>query len=328
MAKPNKETLLDWYRQMVLIREFEETCQKLYEEKRITGVYLHLYSGHEAIGVGCMGTMEYGKDHIITAYRDHGVALGMGMDPKPVMAEMMGKRTGSSGGKGGSMHLADPSLNFWGGYAIVGGHLPLAAGIAFEAQYNNTGAAVISFVGDGATNNGYYHEALNMAGLWQLPVVWVIENNGYGMGTETDRAAGNPELHRRSDVYGVKDFGRVNGQDVLEVYDRVSAAMDHARSGKGSALIEAITYRYRGHGVSDKQYDTRLKAELEEWKATKDPIQIFRGKLLEQYKTVNAKDLDKIYEEQRQIVAEAVAFAEDSPFPTTMEDLYANVYVD
>lgn len=328
MAKPNKEMLLDWYRQMVLIREFEEMCQQLYTEKRITGVYLHLYSGHEAVGVGAIANMEIGKDHVITAYRDHGIALGVGIDPNPLMAEMMGRRDGVSGGKGGSMHLASREHNFWGGYAIVGGHLPLAAGIALEAKYNDTGAVVISFVGDGATNNGYFHEALNMAGLWDLPVVWLIENNGYGMGTETDRAAGNPALHIRAEGYDVEDFGRIDGQNVVEVYDVLNKAVEHARSGKGSALVEAITYRYRGHGVSDKQYNTRLANELEEWKENKDPITILGKHLLEQYKTVDQKQLDAIREEQKQLVAESVEFAENSPFPDTLEELYANVYVE
>lgn len=328
MAKPNKETLLEWYRQMVLIREFEEMCQQLYNEKRITGVYLHLYSGHEAVGVGAMANMVIGKDHVITAYRDHGTALGVGVDPKPIMAEMMGRRDGVSGGKGGSMHLVAPEKNFWGGYAIVGGHLPLAAGLAFEAQYNETGAVVLSFVGDGATNNGYYHESLNIAGLWDLPVVWLIENNGYGMGTETERAAGNVDLFRRSEVYGVENFGRVDGQDVVAVHETLSKAFEHARSGKGSALVEAITYRYRGHGVSDKQYDTRLLKELEEWMENKDPIKILGDRLVAEYKTVGQDYLDAIRAEQIKIVQESVEFAENSPFPDTEEELFANVYVD
>jgi len=328
MAKPNKDTLLDWYWQMVFIREFEETCQQLYNEKRITGVYLHLYSGHEAVGVGAIANMEMGKDHVITAYRDHGIALALGIDPNPVMAEMMGKRDGVSGGKGGSMHLASRDHNFWGGYAIVGGHLPLAAGIALEAQYNETGAVVLSFVGDGATNNGYFHESLNMAGIWDLPVVWLIENNGYGMGTETERAAGNPMLHERALSYGIEDFGRVDGQDVMAVYETLSKAFEHVRDGKGSALVEAITYRYRGHGVSDKQYNTRLEDELEEWKQTKDPITIFRNQLLDQYKSISASDLDEYHEKAKAVVAESVEFAENSPFPDTVEELLANVYVE
>lgn len=327
MAKPNKETLLDWYRQMTLIREFEETCHQLYFDKRITGVYLHLYSGHEAVAVGAMAHMEIGKDHIITAYRDHAQALILGIDPNILMAEMMGKKTGISGGKGGSMHLASKEHNFWGGYAIVGGHLPLASGIALAAQYNDTGATVLSFVGDGATNNGYFHEALNFAGLWELPVIWLIENNGYGMGTEIERAAGNPVLHERAVGYGIKDFGRVDGQDVLAVYETLAEAYEHCRNG-GSALVEAITYRYRGHGVSDKQYDSRLADELEEWKENKDPIEIFRKHLLSKYKSVDESDLNEIEQENKAIVEESVKFAEDSEFPTTLDELYANVYVE
>jgi pyruvate dehydrogenase E1 component alpha subunit len=330
MAKPNKDTLLDWYRQMVLIREFEETCQQLYSEKRITGVYLHLYSGHEAVGMGAAASIEIGKDHLITAYRDHAHALLVGMDPGAVMAEMMGKRTGSSGGKGGSMHIAAPDKHFWGGYAIVGGHLPLAAGIAFADQYRGSDAVCISFIGDGATNNGYFHESLNLAGLWDLPVIWLIENNGYGMGTEIDRSAGNPILHERAIGYGVKDFGRVDGQDVLAMYDTMCEAVEYCRSGKGSALVEAITYRYRGHGVSDKQYNSRedMAAELKQWQDEKDPLKILRDKILKQYKSVEAADLEKYHEEARKIVADAVKFAEESPFPDTLEELYANVYVE
>ncbi|MEM9952085.1 MAG: thiamine pyrophosphate-dependent enzyme [Chloroflexota bacterium] len=327
MAKPTKEMLLDWYRQMTLIREFEETSHQLYFDKRITGVYMHLYSGHEAVAVGAMAHMEIGKDHIITAYRDHAQALIAGVDPNRIMAEMFGKKTGVSGGKGGSMHLASAAHNFWGGYAIVGGHLPLAAGIALEAQYNNTGAVVLSHVGDGATNNGYFHEALNFAGLWDLPVIWLIENNGYGMGTETERAAGNPLLHERAIGYDVKDFGRVDGQDVFKMYDVMGEAFEHCRNG-GSALVEAITYRYRGHGVSDKQYDSRLAQELQDWKENKDPINILKKHLLEEYKTVNESDLQAIVDESRRIVDESVEYAENSPFPTTLEDLYSNVYTD
>lgn len=327
MARLNRETLVDWYRQMVLTREFEETCYQLYTEKRITGVYLHLYSGQEALGTGAIANMEIGKDHIITAYRDHGIALCLGMDPKNIMAEMMGRVDGSSGGKGGSMHLASRKHNFWGGYAIVGGHLPLAAGIALEAQYNETGAFVISFVGDGASNNGYFHESLNLAGVWDLPVIWIIVNNGFGMGTATDRAAGNVNLHERAIGYGIKDMGRVDGQDILAVYEKVNEAAQHVWSGKGSVLIEAITYRYRGHGVSDKQYDSAFAEELAEWKENKDPIVLFRRHLEDKYKDISG-ELDDIVAEQKRIVEEAVEFAENSPFPDTEEQLYANVYVE
>lgn len=241
------------------------------------------------------------------------------------MAEMMGRRDGVSGGKGGSMHLASREHNFWGGYAIVGGHLPLAAGIALAAQYNETDAVVISFIGDGATNNGYFHESLNLSGVWKLPVVWIIENNLYGMGTEIYRAAGNPVLHQRARGYGVRDMERVDGQNILAVHAAVQEAVDHARK-EGPVLIEAMTYRYHGHGVSDKQYDTRLADELAQWKAEKDPITLFRSKLTGRYKNIE-RDLDDIEAEVKKEVAASVEFAENSPLPDTLEELMSNVYV-
>jgi pyruvate dehydrogenase E1 component alpha subunit len=325
MDRPNKETLLDWYRQMTLIREFEETCQRLYNEKRITGVYLHLYSGHEAVGVGAVSAMQ-ARDHVITAYRDHGIALARGMDPKPVMAEMMGRRDGVSAGKGGSMHLADRSLNYWGGYAIVGGHLPLASGIALEAKYNETGAAVLCFVGDGATNNGYFHEAVNIAAVWELPIVWLIENNLYGMGTEVERSSGNPILHERAQGYGIKDMERIDGQNVQEVHDTIAQALEYARQS-GPVLLEAMTYRYRGHGVSDKQYNSRLSDELERWKDEKDPITLFRRALDERYQDITG-ELDKLDGAAADMVAQAVEYAENSPLPDTLDELMANIYVE
>lgn len=327
MNKPTKETLLDWYQQMTLIREFEETCQQLYSEKRITGVYLHLYSGHEAVGVGAIAAMQE-RDHVITAYRDHGIALARGMHPNPVMAEMMGRRAGVSAGKGGSMHLASRELNYWGGYAIVGGHLPLATGIALEAKYNDTGAAVICFVGDGATNNGYFHEAVNMAAVWELPVVWLVENNLYGMGTEVERSTGNPIIHERAIAYGIKDMQRVDGQDVEAMHEVMTQAMEYARH-TGPVLLEAMTYRYRGHGVSDKQYDTRLSDELDEWKQEKDPITLFRNKLCQRFESEGIEaELDQLDQQAKAKVAASVEFAEASPLPDTYEELMANIYVE
>ncbi len=326
MGSPTKAMLLDWYRQMVLIREFEETCHRLYEEKRITGVYLHLYSGHEASGVGSMAALRK-SDHVITAYRDHGIALILGMDPKAVMAEMMGKKTGSSGGKGGSMHLASKDHNFWGGYAIVGGHLPLAAGIALEARYHGKDDVTMTYVGDGATNNGYFHESLNMSAIWDLPVVWIIENNGYAMGTEVDRASGQVELHRKAEAYGIKSFGRVDAQNALEVYAVASTAVEYARA-HGPVVIEHVTYRYRGHGVSDKQYDARedMSAELKEWMATREPIKILRDCIESQYGDVG-EVLAQHEADAVQIVADSVTFAEASELPSTYEDLMRNTYV-
>jgi pyruvate dehydrogenase E1 component alpha subunit len=324
MAKPNKQQLLDWYRQMVLIRDFEETCYDLYTQKRITGVYMHLYSGQEAIGVGALNALRP-DDHVITAYRDHGTALLRGLDPNLIMAEMMGKRNGVSGGKGGSMHLASREHNFWGGYAIVGGHLPLAAGIALESRYNDKDTVTLSFIGDGATNNGYFHESLNISAIWDLPVIWIIENNFYGMGTPVEDSTGQPELWKRGESYGMKTLGRIDGQNVLEVYETVQEAVAYARE-HGPVLIEAITYRYRGHGVSDRQYNERLSDELEEWKANKDPITILCQHIKANYKNVDS-DLEQIETEARKIVDESVVFAEQSPDPT-YDDLINNVYVE
>jgi len=323
MATPNKDTLLDWYYQMVLIRHFEDTCQHLYEEKRITGVYLHLYSGHEAVGVGAVANLR-DDDHVITAYRDHGIALARGLDPNPVMAEMMGKKSGVSGGKGGSMHLASRQHNFWGGYAIVGGHLPLAAGIALESRYNNKDSVVISMIGDGATNNGYFHESLNMSAIWDLPVVWIIENNLVGMGTRIEDSSGQTELHKRAISYGMESGGRIDGQNVMEVYETVKQAVEYARSN-GPVLIEAITYRYHGHGVSDRSFNVRLADELEQWKEYRDPINIFADYLKEKYKNVDS-ELEKLEKRAEQVVAKAVDFAENSS-PPTYEDLIRHVYV-
>ncbi|NDJ61985.1 MAG: pyruvate dehydrogenase (acetyl-transferring) E1 component subunit alpha [Chloroflexi bacterium] len=321
----DKQRLLDWYRQIVLIRKFETKCDELYREKRITGVYLHLYSGHEAVGVGSVAALRQ-DDHVITAYRDHGIALARGMDPNRAMAEMMGKRTGVSGGKGGSMHLASRELNFWGGYAIVAGHLPLAAGIALKERYTDTDNVVLCLLGDGSSNNGYFHESLNMSAVWDLPVVWLIENNFVGMGTRIEDSSGQTELVKRAIAYGMKEGPRVDGQNVIEVYDAVSEAIDYARK-HGPVLMEALTYRYKGHGVSDKQFDERedLRHELEDWEANKDPINIL-GSILRAQDSDIEPELTRIAAEADAVVAEAVEYAENSPAPT-YDDLINNIYV-
>jgi pyruvate dehydrogenase E1 component alpha subunit len=301
-----KETLVDWYRQMVLIRQFETKCDVLYREKKITGVYMHLYSGHEATGVGALA------------------ALSRGVSANAIMAEMMGKVTGTSGGKGGSMHLASREHNFWGGYAIVAGHLPLATGIALECRYNETENVVLCFIGDGATNNGYFHESLNLSALWDLPVVWVIENNGVGMGTLVQDASAQVELHKRAIAYNMKDLGRVDGQDVIAVHQIISEGVEYARK-HGPVLIESMTYRYKGHGVSDRSYDKRLADELQEWIDNKDPINILHHTLVSKYKNIEPELLE-IEKETAKIVEESVEYAVNSPDPT-YEDLIANVYV-
>ncbi|MCB9456267.1 MAG: pyruvate dehydrogenase (acetyl-transferring) E1 component subunit alpha [Anaerolineaceae bacterium] len=321
MAGLNKTTLLDWYRQMVLIRRFEEKCAELYQQGKIGG-FLHLYIGQEATGVGSVAALRP-QDHAITAYRDHGLALARGLDPKAIMAEMLGKRTGVSGGKGGSMHLASRELNFWGGYGIVGGHLPLAAGIALKAKYNEEDEVVLCYMGDGATNIGYFHESLNLSAVWDLPVIWLVENNGYGMGTAVDRASGQVELHKRAVGYGMKDGGRVDGMDVIAVYEAISDAARYA-SKNGPVLMESMTYRFQGHSMGDPER-YRSKEEVQRY-AAGDPIGKFRQTLVEKYKDV-AGELDKIEDAVVATVAEAVEYAENSPAPT-YEDLVAHVYAD
>ncbi|MCC7446533.1 MAG: pyruvate dehydrogenase (acetyl-transferring) E1 component subunit alpha [Anaerolineae bacterium] len=316
-----KEQLLEMYYEMVLIRRFEDRCKELFSQRKIGGVYLHLYNGQEATGVGAVRALRP-TDHVITAYRDHGIALAKGVDPNRAMAEMFGKRTGVSGGKGGSMHLADRSKNFWGGYAIVAAHLPLAAGIALKLKYNDEKGVVLCFMGDGATNNGYFHEALNLSAVWDLPVIWLIENNLYGMGTAVNLASGQPELTKRAIAYGMKEGPRVDGMNVIEVYNAVREAAEYARQ-HGPILMESMTYRYEGHGVSDRMYATRVE-EMKKYKEL-DPIIILRNILTEQDRSV-AAELDEREKKATAVIDEAVAFAEQSPDPT-YEDLVNHIYV-
>ncbi len=319
MAAPKKDTLLEWYRQMVLIRRFEEKCAELYQQGKIGG-FLHLYIGQEATGVGVVSALRE-NDHIITAYRDHGIALAKGMDPRRVMAEMLGKRTGTSGGKGGSMHLADREKRFWGGHGIVGGHLPLAAGIALKARYLDQDEVVLALMGDGATNIGYFHESLNLSAVWDLPVVWLVENNGYGMGTAVERASGQPELVKRAIAYGMKEGPRVDGMDVLAVHEAVSEAIAYA-SSHGPILMESLTYRFEGHSMGDPQR-YRTKDEVARY-AEGDPIGRFRNYLDGKFKNV-LPELDEIERGVQATINEAVEFAENSPEPT-FEDLVSYVY--
>src|SRR5688572_7793028 len=212
----DKATLLDWYRQMVLIRRFEQRCAELYQQGKIGG-FLHLYIGQEAVVVGSVAARGE-RDHVITAYRDHGHALSVGSDPKRIMAEMLGKSTGVSKGKGGSMHLADIDKRYWGGYAVVGGHLSLATGIALAEQYRESDGVVLCYFGDGSTNIGYFHESLNLAGVWKLPILWICENNQYGMGTAVSRASAVPRMIDKATAYGIEGK-QVNGMNVIEVYE-------------------------------------------------------------------------------------------------------------
>ena len=302
------DELLELYRQMVLIRRLEERSAELYAQGKIGG-FLHLYIGEEAIAVGASQAME-SDDHLLTAYRDHGWAIARGLDPKRVMAELLGKATGVSGGKGGSMHLASAEHNYWGGHAIVGGHLPLATGVGLALRYQKQPGAVLCVFGEGSTNIGYFHESVNLAAVWNLPVVFLVENNHYGMGTEVGRASAVSSIFEKGCAYDIYN-DQIDGQDVLGVYAAVQEALEHARK-KGPFLLEAITYRYAGHSMGDPER-YRSKQEIDEWRE-RDPIQRFGDRLITE-KVADDVRLDIIQQDVDAEMAEIVQFAEDSPEP-------------
>lgn len=318
MALTNDDKL-HAYRLMWLIRRFEEKCAELYSAGDIGG-FLHLYIGQEAIAAAVKYASS-GDDNVITAYRDHGVALAMGLDTNAIMAEMLGKSTGVSKGKGGSMHLADIEKRFWGGYAVVGGHLPLATGIALADQYRGDDRVTIALMGDGSTNIGYFHEAMNMSGVWDLPMVWIVENNEYGMGTAVERASAVEDLTKKGLAYGMP-VQRVNGMNVQETYDAFREGIEYARSGKGPVFIEAHTYRYRGHSMGDPER-YRSAEEIEEQRQ-RDPILIWGDALIEE-DLATQEALDALRQEAADEVDAAVEFAHQSPDPEP-EDLYTDVY--
>lgn len=315
-----KEMVLDWYRQMVLIRKFEQACSEQYQLGKIGG-FLHLYIGQEAIAVGSIATRGE-NDHVITAYRDHAHALCVGVDPGAAMAELMGKATGVSGGRGGSMHLADVSKRYWGGYGIVGGHLPLAAGIALAEQYRGTDGAVLAYFGDGSTNIGYYHESLNLSEVWQLPVLWICENNQYGMGTAVERASA-ADMVTKAKGYNI-EAKRINGMNVCTVYVETMRALERIRSGEGPQFLEMLTYRYEGHSMGDPlRY--RTKEETAKWRE-EDPLGVVERRLLEK-EGVAKETLDEIDDEVDEVMAEALKFADESPFPTE-DTLFKHIFVE
>jgi len=308
------------YRTMVSIRRFEERSLRAYQAKKIGG-FLHLYTGQEAVAVGCCSLMGR-DDHVITAYRDHGHAIAVGMDPKALMAELYGKATGCSKGKGGSMHFFDPSRHFWGGHGIVGGQVPLGAGIAYALKYQGVAGACLAFMGDGAVNQGAVHETYNLAALWQLPVVFVIENNGYSMGTSQARSSSG-ELSKRAEGYGM-DWGICQGHDIYEVRATLDRFLTLAREGSKPSIVEIDTYRYRGHSVADPDNTYRSKAEIEEYRRTKDPIQVFAAALAAEGVLDEARAA-QIDAEIRAETDRAADFAEASPFPT-VADITKDVY--
>jgi pyruvate dehydrogenase E1 component alpha subunit len=316
-----KSDLVDLYRQMYLIREFENSSAEQYAMGKIAG-FLHLYIGEEAIAVGAIKAMEE-RDHLLTHYRDHGYALALGMDTGAVMAELFGKETGVTGGRGGSMHLADVSKNFWGGYAIVSGHLLLAVGLGFASDYKDEGRVTVCVFGDGATNAGAFHEAMNMAKVWNLPVLFLCENNLYGMGTAVEHVSAVKEMSKKALGYDIPSV-QVNGQDVIEMYEKTKEALDYCRAGNGPMFMEALTYRFRGHSMADpEQY--REREEIDQYRAY-DPIPLFRDQLLKE-NIVTQDGIDQIHKEVNEEVEAAVKFADESPEPD-VESLGDFVYAD
>ena len=317
----DKDTLLDWYRQMVLIRRFEERSDELYQlEGKIKG-FLHLYIGQEAVAVGSIGARREG-DHIITAYRDHAHALAVGIPATQVMAELMGKATGVVGGRGGSMHMASKDLTFWGGYGIVGAHISLGVGLALAEKYKGSDAVCLCYFGDGATNIGYFHESLNMAAVWDLPIVFICENNKYGMGTSIEKASAAPQMVDKAKAYKIP-AKQVDGMDILAVHEATEKAIAACRKGKGPQFLEMMTYRYEGHSIGDRtRY--RPEGELDKWRDEKDPIATLQAHLLETH-SMSEKDLVTIDEEVTKEVDEAVKFSDDSPLPA-LDTLFNHIY--
>ncbi|MBX3006353.1 MAG: pyruvate dehydrogenase (acetyl-transferring) E1 component subunit alpha [Anaerolineales bacterium] len=317
-----KKDHLELYHQMVLIRRVEERSAELYQAGKIGG-FLHLYIGQEAVSTGIVSVRQP-QDRIITAYRDHGLALNVGIPAKAVIAELLGKETGVSKGRGGSMHMADVEKNYWGGHAIVGAHLPIAAGMALGDQYEGNDGVTICMFGDGATNIGFFHEGVNLSKVWNLPVLWLCENNQYGMGTAVDRASAVEQIHMKAEGYGIPHSRLEDGMDIMKVREAVGAALDHIRSGKGPYFLEIMTYRFEGHSMGDPQR-YREKDEVTKWEES-DPIGIYNRYLVKE-KIATQADLDKIDQAVETEVTEAVEFAEASPdpgFDTLFDYMYAS----
>lgn len=318
-GKYPKETYMTWYESMYLMRKFEEKAGQLYGQQKIRG-FCHLYIGQEACVAGAVSALTK-EDSWITAYRDHAHPLALGTDPKKIMAELYGKETGVSKGKGGSMHMFDKEVNFFGGHGIVGGQIPLGTGIGFAEKYKGTKNLCICYMGDGAVRQGAFHEALNMAMHFKLPVIYVIENNGYAMGTSVSRTSNVTELYKLGEGYDIP-AAPVDAMNVENVHEALAKAAKHVRAGKGPYLLEFRTYRYKGHSMSDPA-KYRTKKEVETYKA-KDPVEQVRTTILKEG-IATQKEIDAIDSKVRDIVAESVKFAEDSKFPDPSE-AFMDVY--
>ena len=320
MKDEDKKRLL---REMMFFRRFEDRSFEAYMERKVGG-FLHLYSGQEAVATGVLETARTGHDYVITGYRDHVHALKAGAPGREVMAELYGKETGSSRGRGGSMHIFDPTVNFMGGYALVGQPFPLAAGLALACKHKGTDQIAICFLGDGANNQGTFHETMNMASVWKLPVLFVCENNLYAIGTRIERSTAVTDQYKRVGAYNIPS-SQHDGQDIDTVMEASKTAIDHVRGGKGPYFIEFMTYRYRGHSMSDaKGY--RTKEEETEW-AKRDPILVYKEKLKQQ-KVITDADIKAMEKEiDDEIENDIIKFAEESPEPR-VEDLTKYVLDD
>lgn len=320
-SKHPRERYQFWFDNMLLMRRFEEKVGQLYGQQKIKG-FCHLYIGQEACASGAV-TAAIKGDKWITAYRDHGLPLALGSDPKVLMAELFAKSTGCSKGKGGSMHFFDKSVGFMGGHGIVGAQVPMGAGIAFTEKYNKTGNVCFCYMGDGAVRQGAFHEALNMAKTWNLPVVFVIENNGYAMGTSVERTSNVTELYKLGLAFDMPSEA-INGMSPEAVHEAFYQAAERARKGDGPTLLELRTYRFKGHSMSDPA-KYRTKEELENYK-NQDPIEYVRGVLITNG-WATATELDDIESKIKVIVNESVDFAEESPYPS-VDEVYKDVYAE
>ncbi len=320
--KASKEELLKFYRDMLLIRRFEEKAGQLYGLGLIGG-FCHLYIGQEAVAIGLQSALTPGKDSVITGYRDHGHMLAYGIDPNLIMAELTGRAAGISRGKGGSMHMFSTEHKFYGGHGIVGAQVSLGAGLAFGHKYSGDGGVCLAYFGDGASNQGQVYESFNMAELWKLPIIFVIENNQYAMGTSVNRASSEDQLYRRGESFRIPGI-QVDGMDVLAVRGAAEVALDWVRSGKGPVLLEMKTYRYRGHSMSDPA-KYRSRDEVQSVRDNSDPIEGCKAYLAEM--GVSEDDLKALEKEIRTIVNESADFAESSSEPE-LGELYTDVLVE
>ena len=322
LAGLTRTQLLEMHYTMSLLRRFEEKSAEEYTRGKIGG-FMHLYIGQEAVGVGCIATLRK-EDVVFSSYREHGHAIAKGVEPRAVMAELFGKITGCSKGKGGSMHMWSNELRLFGGNGIVAAQLPMAAGLAFAAQYQGLDNVTMCFFGDGAVDEGAFHESLNLASLWKLPVVYICENNQYSMGMAVTKAWAVENLLPRAAAYNMPGE-QVDGMDVIAVYEAAKRAVERARKGEGPTLLEIKTYRFRGHSMTDPAY-YRTREEEGEWRNTRDPIGIFEKKLLDQSIATQA-ELEQNDANATQVAEEAAEFAENSPDPDP-EELFTDVMID